>query len=167
MSFATYFCSLVDVESPFRWIIMCQFFGGLGQCTSYFFIGRLGRRTMLLITRDQYLRDFHAASRYRVHLSCMRDSKAAKNMNEEMFDKGTAPRDFSTYVYDNVINAREQAEEVVYGKKVPERVEVIHVKTHVKTVDSVRARPSYRELRLNHGLRGAALKTPTSEEWGL
>jgi hypothetical protein len=39
----------VGVEDPFKWGIMAQFVGYLGQLLSYPFIAMLGRRTMLLI----------------------------------------------------------------------------------------------------------------------
>ncbi|OQU93778.1 hypothetical protein CLAIMM_00250 [Cladophialophora immunda] len=225
MAFATYFFTVVGVESPFRWIIMCQFLGVLGQCTSYFFIDRVGRRTMLLIGTticaismlllgivstpssvryskaygkvviflfSFYLWGFNfgvtsmtylvageiPAQNLRAYTSGISTGSGfvfawltaftapyfinPSELNwggkygyiwfgscvvaivfvylfvpevrgrtleeiEEMFDKGISARDFSTYVCDNVIIAREQAEEVVYGEKKPERVQVVHI----------------------------------------
>lgn len=39
----------VGVEEPFKWVIMAQFLGYFGQVVSYYFVGILGRRTMMLI----------------------------------------------------------------------------------------------------------------------
>jgi hypothetical protein len=49
LAFGTYFLAVTGVEDPFKWIVLTQWIGVAGLFCSYFFLGWVGRRTLLLI----------------------------------------------------------------------------------------------------------------------
>ncbi|KAB5542484.1 general substrate transporter [Coniochaeta sp. 2T2.1] len=49
LAFGTYFLAVTGVADPFKWIVLTQWLGVLGLFCSYYFLGRIGRRTLLLI----------------------------------------------------------------------------------------------------------------------
>ncbi|KAK3313205.1 general substrate transporter [Apodospora peruviana] len=49
LSFGTYMFKVVGVPDPFKWIVLTQWIGVIGLLFAYYFVGKIGRRTMLLI----------------------------------------------------------------------------------------------------------------------
>lgn len=49
LAFGTYFLEVVGVADPFKWIVLTQWIGVVGLFGAYYALGKLGRRTLLLI----------------------------------------------------------------------------------------------------------------------